>query len=127
MEPLHKPVFRHQIWDYFVNDIEACFRSAHYAQQFSGNGGQNFTAATVIFTVIDFCAGFYHGKVGSELNLTTKEVTLFMQKYLGRENSMFCDINFCSYFYRVFRHVLIHTMSECATIFSNSESGFTGI
>ncbi len=108
---MHKSVFNHQIWNYFVNDIESCFNSARNALTNGGKGGQNFTAAIVIFTVLDFCAGFYLGKVEPSLNLNAREVSDFITKFLGDRNDIFRNSEFSLKFYEVFRHGLVHQWS----------------
>lgn len=111
MEPIHKKVFELQIWDYFENDINSCFTAARNAQDNGGKGGQNFTAATIIFTVLDFCAGFYHGKTEPKLSLNAREVAEFITKYLGARDEMFRNPALTLKFYEVFRHGLIHQWS----------------
>lgn len=103
----HNEVFNLQIWDFFQNDMDSCFVSAKRAQESDGMGGQNFTAATIIFTVLDFCAGFYHGKV----EVTSIEVSDFITKYLGARNKRFENKDFTKQFYNVFRHGLVHQWS----------------
>jgi hypothetical protein len=77
------------------------------ASRSNEQGGQNFTAALTTMCVIDFCAGFYVGKVQP----STDEVAEFVTKYFQRHNSLFVDVNFSKQFYRVFRHGLAHQWS----------------
>jgi hypothetical protein len=103
----YKSVFSHQIWDYFVNDIESCFKASRAAQDSNnGKGGLNFAAALVILSVLDFCSGFYVGKVQP----STDEVAEFMSKYLS-DDDLFKTKAFNKNFYKVFRHGLAHQWS----------------
>jgi|GEM_PF-3801015 len=106
MDNRYKSVFEHQIWDYFAHDMESCFDAARRARENGGRGGQNFTAALITLSVIDFCAGFYKGSKPG-----TNEIAGFITRYFTRHDQRFSDVNFSKRFYTVFRHGLAHQWS----------------
>lgn len=118
----YKNIFEQQIRRYYISDMESCIRAAKDAQAKTynpkGDGGQNFTAALLTLSVIDFCAGYFTGKteysykagkIKPELT-TAHDAADFMSKYFT-DYHMFADEDFCIKFYQVFRHGLAHTWS----------------
>lgn len=106
MDDRYKAVFEHQVWDYYAYDMESCFESARRAPTNGGRGGQNFTAALITLSVIDFCAGFYKGSKPS-----TDDIASFITHYFTQHDQRFSDVNFSKRFYSVFRHGLAHQWS----------------
>lgn len=106
MDNRYKAVFEHQVWDYYAHDMESCFESARRARSSGGQGGQNFTAALITLSVIDFCAGFHKGSKPS-----TNDIASFITHYFARHDQRFSDTNFSKQFYTVFRHGLAHQWS----------------
>ncbi len=114
INPVYTQVFRDQVWGFYVNDMEACRQATINAQSGGVLGGQNFTAALLTLSVIDFCTGFFKGKTkradGRPEMTTAGDVAEFMSKYFtGYEK--FKEIDFCKKFYQVFRHGLAHSWS----------------
>lgn len=111
---LHKLVFNQQIWNFFKWDIESCLRVVKMRSAFdlkNGDnilpGGLNFTAALVIFCVIEMMTGYYKGK----LLPSSDDVTDFLAKYFSKYESLFSNKEFSKRFYEVFRHGLVHEWS----------------
>ena len=118
---VYQLIFAEQIWGYFVADMDSCFRSAKNAQirkyNDKGHGGQNFTAALLILSVIDFCTGYLMGKTrqnnGSPELTKADDVAVFMSRYFV-DFPRFKDKFFSKQFYQVFRHGLAHSFSPKA-------------
>ena len=111
---LHNNVFKNQIWKFFCEDVESCLEVSKDVQRHRGasrfKGGLNFTAALVIFSVIEFCAAFFHGKN----EVTRTEIAEFMNIYFANYDDNFSDIDFCKKFHNIFRNGLSHQWSPKA-------------
>lgn len=114
---LHNDVFREQVWEFFCNDIESCLEVSREVQNSRADntrskfkGGLNFTAATAIFAVIDFCSGFNKGSEAS-----SNDVALFMSEYFKSYDTLFENLELSKQFYNVFRNGLSHQWSPKAS------------
>lgn len=119
---VHKIVFRDQIWSFFQNDLVSCLnvsRIKQILQLKDGSecfpGGLNFSAALVIFCIIEMLAAYFKGITtdpkGFVKNATNDEVAEFMCKYFSRHDPLFSDCERAKQFYIVFRHGLVHQWS----------------
>lgn len=111
MDDRYKAVFKDQVWSFYAHDMESCFSAARSAQEGNGNGGQNFTAALITFSVIDFCAGFYMGNN----KRSTDDIAGFITRYFRKHDKRFSNVNFSKRLYVVFRHGLAHQWSPAAS------------
>ena len=108
---IYKNVFNDQIWTFYDNDMKACFRAAKNAQNGGQLGGQNFTAALLILSIIDFCTGYFKGRTINTKKdgrtsidcVSASDVAEFMKKYFINY-PMFGGLKFGEKFYQVFRH-----------------------
>lgn len=114
IDPTYTAVFRDQVWSFYVDDMEACRQATINAQSGGALGGQNFTAALLTLSVIDFCVGYFKGKTantnGIPATTSAKDVAEFMAKYFTAD-PRFSNQAFGEKFYQVFRHGLAHSWS----------------
>lgn len=107
---LHNEVFNQQIWQFFCNDLDSCIKVAKIVQKEEGKGtfkgGLNFTAALVIFSVIEFVSGWYQNRESD-----SNTVAEFLDKYASKYFNPFRDKRISKKFYEVFRNGLSHQWS----------------
>jgi hypothetical protein len=104
---LHNDIFREQIWGWFCNDIESCFKVAQDLQARGELRGRlNFPAALTIFAVIELVAGYYAGKRPRH-----GDIAKFISRYLGKHYAKLADERVAEKWYEVFRHGLSHQWS----------------
>jgi hypothetical protein len=120
----HKGVFNQQVREFFFGDLDSCFKVSKIKQglpvdRYPFSGGLNFTAALVIFCVIDMMAAYYKGittdRRGRVIGASDDNVADFLIKYFGKYDSFFSDKEKSKLFYRVFRHGLVHQWSPKAS------------
>jgi hypothetical protein len=107
---LHNDVFKQQIWEWFCNDIDSCFKVSQDLQtkreRSVFKGGLNFPAALTTFSIIELMAGYHAGR-----EPTYTDIAEFVSRYVGKYCPKLADKNVAKRWYDVFRHGLSHQWS----------------
>lgn len=99
IDTTYKQVFRHQIWGYFVADMDGLLKS---------DSTPAVSASLLILSVMDWMASHYYG-IGVRAP-SASEAGELLSQYFSQDELLFKDVKFSEKFYQVFRHGLVHTL-----------------
>lgn len=114
---IHTIVWQQQIEAFFKDDIASCLNVARMKNGAENcelsklPGGLSFTAALVIFCILEMLSAYFKGVTQASKPASNNDVADFMAKYFSKYNRFFKDKNNSISFYKVFRHGLVHQWS----------------